>query len=183
MRIISGRWRGRILPARVPPETRPTLDAVREAVFNILSTRIEWSGRRVLDVFAGTGALGLEALSRGASWCTFVERSANACKAIVENCRALRVEREFYAVVRADAVKYLRSATEQFDVVFADPPYGNATMVQLLIEAIQEANCIAPEAVVVVEHAASIALPVPLRYELLVHRCWGKTACTIFLRQ
>jgi 16S rRNA (guanine(966)-N(2))-methyltransferase RsmD len=118
MRIISGEARGRKLKPVAGEGTRPTSDRVKEAMFNILQFHLE--GRRVLDLFAGTGQLGAEALSRGAKECVFVEQSAAAGAVIKENTRFF----EKRAVIRtAEVLRWLEGDTGHFDVVLIDPPY------------------------------------------------------------
>ena len=124
MRVIAGRYGGRRLQAPPGEATRPTSDRVREALFSILGDRVD--GARVLDLFAGSGALGLEALSRGAASATFVDSAPAAIKAVRANLAALGAEAE---VVRSDALRWLRAApsgARQYDLVFLDPPYRRA---------------------------------------------------------
>ena len=118
MRIVAGTHGGRRLTAPRGTQTRPTSDRVREALFSILGERV--SGARVLDLFAGTGALGMEALSRGAASATFVDRDVAAVRA---NLEALALEGEVH---RRDALAFLRTASGPFDLVFLDPPYREA---------------------------------------------------------
>jgi 16S rRNA (guanine966-N2)-methyltransferase len=123
-RIIAGRYGGRRIGAPPGSGTRPTSDRVREALFSILGARV--AGARVLDLFAGSGALGLEALSRGAGAVTFVEAAPPALRALRANVAALGADAD---VVRADALKWLRAASagaRQYDLVFLDPPYRQA---------------------------------------------------------
>jgi 16S rRNA (guanine966-N2)-methyltransferase len=123
-RVIAGRFGGRRLQAPPGDATRPTADRVREALFSILGDRTR--DARVLDLFAGSGALGLEALSRGARAATFVERAQPALDCLRTNLEALGAEAE---VVRADALRWLRGASagaRQYDLVFLDPPYRRA---------------------------------------------------------
>jgi len=183
MRVIGGEWGGRILPARVPPETRPTQDAVREAIFNMLTSRLELEGIRVLDLFAGTGALGIEALSRGASSCTFVERSRRARAAIEENCQALGVERERYRIVARDAIDFLKGSETTVDLVFADPPYTAVEQVVQLCREIERSRCVPSGAIIVLEHAAYVEPPIGEHLHIVIQRRWGQTACTIFERR
>jgi 16S rRNA (guanine(966)-N(2))-methyltransferase RsmD len=125
MRIVSGAWGGRRLQAPPGDATRPTSDRVREALFSILGARV--AGARVLDLFAGSGALGLEALSRGAATATFVDSAPAAVRAVRANLEALGAEAE---VRRQDAVRFLggaRDAACPYDLVFLDPPYRLAT--------------------------------------------------------
>jgi 16S rRNA (guanine(966)-N(2))-methyltransferase RsmD len=124
MRVIAGRYGGRRLVAPPGATTRPTSDRVREALFSILGPRVEEAA--VLDLFAGSGALGLEALSRGAADVTFVDSAPAALRALRANLEALGADAE---VVRADAVRWLRTAScrgRQYSLVFLDPPYRRA---------------------------------------------------------
>ncbi|MBC2777967.1 16S rRNA (guanine(966)-N(2))-methyltransferase RsmD [Parasphingopyxis marina] len=120
MRIISGGWRGRKLVAPEGQATRPTADRVREALFSMLQSRIgSFEGLRIADIFAGSGALGLEALSRGAAHCTFVEQDRAAIAALRVNIDAL----EASADIRAALAESIGSAVQPCDVIFLDPPY------------------------------------------------------------
>ncbi|GIV54852.1 MAG: methyltransferase [Candidatus Kapaibacterium sp.] len=183
MRVIAGRWGGRILPARVPPGTRPTQDAVREAMFNMIAHRMELAGAVVLDLFAGTGSLGIEALSRGASHCTFVERSGRACTAIEDNCHALSIEREQYRILREDAIGFVEQCTEAFDLVVADPPYAARESVANLCQVIERSACLHAGTLVVIEHAAALTPVTGTRLVVVAHRKWGQTAWTLFAQQ
>ncbi len=118
MRIISGQWRGRVLKAPSGQATRPTSERAREALFSMLASRIgSFEDLKVCDLFAGTGALGLEALSRGAAHCTFVEADRTALEILKANIAMLRAN----AVVRQQAAEHFSGGP--FDIVFADPPY------------------------------------------------------------
>jgi 16S rRNA (guanine966-N2)-methyltransferase len=154
LRIIAGQWRGRKF--RFPPiDIRPTPDRVRETLFNWLQTRIE--GARCLDLFAGSGALGLEALSRGAAEVTFIEQERTATKAI----EALLVEWQASEghVLCADALGFLaaRPPARPFDVVFLDPPYGSSALAACARRL--GAGWLAPGARIYVERARREALP------------------------
>src|SRR3954449_3689501 len=174
MRVIAGEWRGR--PPEGPPgaATRPTSDRVREALFSILAARVP--GARVLDLFAGSGALGIEALSRGAAQATFVDDAVAAVRAIEANLNAVRAT----AVVRrTDALRFLgaaRNGGAQYDLVFLDPPYRQA---ERLAPALSEAlpAVLAPGAVAVAEsdRRAPLALTLPLHDE----RRYGDTLIRI----
>lgn len=123
MRIIAGQWRGRPLVAPPGDSTRPTSDRAREGLFSMLASRLgSFDGLRVADLFAGTGALGLEALSRGAAHCTFIERERSAIVAIERNIAKLDAGAR--SEVRTGAVERAGPPREPFDLVFMDPPYG-----------------------------------------------------------
>ena len=156
MRIIAGRFRGHPLATLGKGDDkarlRPTSDRVRESLFSMLEggrfgSPVE--GARVLDLFAGTGALGFEALSRGASHVTFVENGRTGARLIAENRRKLSVEGET-ALIRADACCLPTNAAEPFDLVFLDPPYGQ----KLGEKALASSGWIAPGALVVWEEGA-----------------------------
>jgi 16S rRNA (guanine966-N2)-methyltransferase len=129
MRIIAGRWRGHPIKAPPSPRTRPTTDRVREAWMSMLHP--SFPGARVLDLFAGSGALGLEALSRGARHVTFVERSGPVLKVLRANIATLGAGAES-RVVRDDALRFVEAVEpDDFDIVLADPPYGSGEAVAL----------------------------------------------------
>ena len=121
MRVISGTARGRRLKELEGMETRPTTDRVKEGMFNVLQFDIE--GRRVLDLFAGTGQLGIECLSRGAKEAVFVDRRTDAVRLIRENLKVTDLA-DRAKVVSGDSVAYLKSLQEQFDIILLDPPYA-----------------------------------------------------------
>lgn len=168
MRIISGQWRGRALIAPPGDATRPTADRVREALFSMLASRVgSFEGLRVLDGFAGTGALGLEALSRGAAHATFVENDAAAVKALRGNIAALKAP----ADVIPAPIETLGHAPAPFDIILLDPPYesglGDTALARLI-----ERGWIAPHALISVETSRKEAIASD--FEMLVVRDHGK---------
>jgi 16S rRNA (guanine966-N2)-methyltransferase len=175
MRVIAGTYGGRTLKAPPGAATRPTSDRVREALFSILGPRTD--GARVLDLFAGSGALGLEALSRGAANVTFVDEAAAAIRAVKANLAALGADAQ---TRRGDALRFLGSASAagaQYDLVFLDPPYRLAErLAQPLSEALPAV--LAPGAVAVAEcdRRAPLALDLPLHDE----RRYGDTLIRIY---
>jgi 16S rRNA (guanine966-N2)-methyltransferase len=128
VRIIAGRWKGRRLEALRGREVRPTSDRVREAWMSALGGRVE--GARVVDLFAGSGALGLEALSRGAASVVFVERARGALGVLRANIELLGAAPEC-TVVDRDVFRFLASVEEPFDIALADPPYGQGLAARL----------------------------------------------------
>jgi 16S rRNA (guanine966-N2)-methyltransferase len=153
MRIVAGEWGGRRIQAPPGRGTRPTTDRVREAWMSTVAPHLP--GARVLDLFAGSGALGLEALSRGAASATFVEQDAKALAALRANADALGAG-EAAAVVKGDAIKYARGlAAGAFDVAFADPPYAKGFARELA-----EAFAAVPfAAMLCIEHGKDDVLP------------------------
>jgi 16S rRNA (guanine966-N2)-methyltransferase len=174
MRVIAGRFKGRRLQAPPGLATRPTSDRVREALFSILGERVP--GARVLDLFAGSGALGIEALSRGAAAATFVDNAAPAIRTLEANLRELDAEA---TVVRAEVRRFLGGASRggrQYDLVFLDPPYRLAATLGPELSA--------PLGSVLVEGAAVVAESdhrVPLALDLPLHdeRRYGDTLIRI----
>ncbi len=184
MRIVGGRFRGRSIGAPPGTLTRPTSDRVRESLFNILAHGVEGfgiEGARVLDLFAGSGALGLEALSRGAAYCLFVEDNADARGAIRENIEALGLTGAS-KLWRRDATKLGPAAPMQpFQLLFADPPYGKGLGEQAL-GAAAEGCWLSPGAVCVLEERADVAVALPAAFAPLEVRTYGDTALH-FLRK
>jgi 16S rRNA (guanine966-N2)-methyltransferase len=185
VRIVAGQWRGRAIRTPEVSATRPTSDRARQAVFNILE-HAPWSpgleDQRIIDLFAGSGALGLEALSRGAAFCLFVERAETALTAIRANAQAFGASAGA-RILRQDAARLgMRPPTEApFDMAFLDPPYGQGLGEQAL-EALRDGGWLAPEAVAVLERGADEAGAVPDGYELLDERRYG-AAKVSFLRR
>lgn len=174
MRVIAGRFGGRRLVTPRGGATRPTSDRVREALFSVLGEAVD--GARVLDLFAGSGALGIEALSRGASQVTFVDSAPAAVRAIRSNLEALGIEAE---VQRSDARAALRTAragARQYDLIFVDPPYRlAATLGPGLSEGISV--LLAPGGSVVSE--SDRREPLQLNLPLRDHRRYGDTLIRI----
>jgi len=177
MRIVGGIFRGHRLAGPPGEATRPTSDRVRESVFNILAHGIEGfslAGARVMDVFAGTGALGLEAISRGARFCLFVDESAAARGVIRQNSDSLGVI-GLVKIWRRDATRLGPCAPQPgFDLVFADPPYGRGLGQQVLVSLI-EGKWLNPGAVVIVEEAVKTEIPEVPGLALLERRDYGDT--------
>jgi 16S rRNA (guanine966-N2)-methyltransferase len=174
MRVVAGRWGGRRLQAPPGDATRPTSDRVREAVFSVLGPRLQ--GARVLDLFAGSGALGIEALSRGAAEATFVDSAPAAQKALRANLAALGADAE---TRRQDAARFLAGASEasrQYDLVFLDPPYRLAGRLGGELSAMLPA-VLAPGATVIAESDRRT----PLELDLPLHdeRRYGDTLIRI----
>ncbi|PLX51438.1 MAG: 16S rRNA (guanine(966)-N(2))-methyltransferase RsmD [Desulfobulbaceae bacterium] len=190
MRIISGRSRGRSLltpktSRTKDPLIRPTSDKAREALFNIIGPRIV--GARVLDLFAGTGALGLEALSRGADQAVFVDDSRYACALVAENCRLCQ-EEGASLILRRNLRKTPRFLTKlgaerPFDLIFMDPPYGKGFVGNLLYFLAKSEGVLAEHGCIIVEEAADSNLPDRCQDLLLKERrLYGKTAFGFYQR-
>lgn len=154
MRIIAGKYRGRRLKSPPSTQTRPTSDRLRETLFNVLAPRIE--DARFLDLCAGTGAVGIEALSRGAGHVTFVDQSRKMCSLIEANTSVLGIDKKEFELVNADAFDYLRRHAKKeqvpFDIIFFDPPYAADYEAVLKLVAEHSPGLLSNEGVLIVEH-------------------------------
>ena len=183
MRIVGGTLRGRPLATPRSDSIRPTSDRTREAVFNIIAHG--WpqllDGARVLDLFAGTGALGLEALSRGASQALFIEESAEGRGLIRTNVEAFGLQ-GVAKIFRRDATKLGEPGTiVPFNLVFADPPYGKGLAEKALQSALS-GGWLTPDALIVVEEAIGSPFQPPQGLKLVERRDWGDTGVTFCTR-
>jgi 16S rRNA (guanine966-N2)-methyltransferase len=180
MRIVGGQFRGRPLVGPGDDRTRPTSDRVREAIFNILAHGIaefELDGAKVLDLFAGTGALGLEALSRGAAYCLFVEQEAEARALIRRNVEALGLT-GVTKIFRRDATELGPAGRNGgFTLTFLDPPYGQGLTERALASA-AAGGWLAPGAIAVIEERKGTAIALPAGFVQLDRRTWGDTEAT-----
>lgn len=159
LHIIGGSLRGR--PLKSPRgQTRPTLAITRKAVFDILRPHID--GASFLDLFAGSGAMGIEALSQGASHATFIDSSKEAIRCIRENIRSLQLE-DNTTVFLADAQKALKKLKKPFDIVYIDPPYADAALLIPILETLDQSSLLTDNAIVLIEEG----YPSPLHLDKL----------------
>ena len=180
MRIIAGEKRSRRLAAPEGTDTRPTADRVREALFSILGRRV--SGARVLDLYAGSGALALESLSRGAAAAVLVDCGAKACRVIRENIDALAYgdRAQLLRMTDTAALAKLSAAGEQFDLVFLDPPYRMDTAP--VCERLAREGLLAAGGLIVTEHAKETPPAVSGALALTDRRIYGVTGLSLFAR-
>ncbi|MCL1939055.1 MAG: 16S rRNA (guanine(966)-N(2))-methyltransferase RsmD [Desulfovibrionaceae bacterium] len=179
MRIIAGAYKGRTLKTTTGPGFRPAMGKVREALFSMLEARgVDWPTVRVLDLFAGSGSLGFEALSRGAAEVCFVESAPYAAKVIAANADLLGVEHSRVSIRREEAAKVLsRRAAQAYDVVFIDPPYKLDVLSNTLAALIKHA-WVEPGAVINAEVEAKQPFEPEKAHpalELLADRTYGQT--------
>ncbi len=181
MRVIAGCAKSRRLKVPKGLKIRPTLDKVREALFDILGN--DAAVDRVLDLYAGSGSLGIEAISRGAKYCTFVDNNPKCIKAIRENLSNLGFGSRSN-VLRSNVSKALRSlekVAQRFDLVFMDPPYGEA---KISLQQVAKSDILSPHCVVVVEHYKKDAMPKeagPLR--MIKASRYGDTVLSFYRRR
>lgn len=161
-RIIAGQWRRRRLKFPELPGIRPSPDRVRETLFNWLRDALP--GARCLDLFAGSGALGLEALSRGAASVLFVDRELRVIEALRAHLALLRTEGG--EVRQADALAFLGGPAQPFDIVFLDPPFDSPLLAASLVALAQGGWC-APRGLLYMEHARAVSVALPAGWELI----------------
>ena len=177
MRVITGRARGATLKTPEGLQTRPTTDRVKEALFSVIHFDIP--GAHVLDLFGGTGQLGIEALSRGAKRAVFVDESDKACKLINENLRRTRLEQEG-TVVRGDYLAYLGRCREKFNIIFLDPPYAEVFLENAL-KRITEIDILQSGGIIVTERPLGKDLPFNFEgYERSKDYKYGNTLITLY---
>ena len=191
MRIVGGTYRSRTIAAPKGEGTRPTTDRVREALFSTLGSAMGgFDGIRVLDAFAGSGALGLEAISRGAAFSLFTDTASAAVACIKKNAASLGVPSDSYAVVKADIAKSVALAAHHgpFDLVFLDPPYAmEPADVLALVDGLDAAGALGADVTVSYEHARGTdidaALAAHAAWERYTAKVYGDTAIDIIVRK
>ena len=177
MRVITGKARGVQLKTPEGMLTRPTADRVKEALFSIIN--FDLPGAAVLDLFGGTGQLGIEALSRGANSAVFVDQREDACKIIRENLRRTKLESQG-RVVRSDYLDYLRRSREKFDIILLDPPYAEVFLENAL-KCITEIDILKSDGIIVAERPVEKDLPFEFEgFTRSKDYKYGKTLLTIY---
>lgn len=168
MRVISGEYRGRRLIAPIGTKARPTTDRVKEAMFGVLQFHI--AGARVLDAFAGSGALGIEALSRGAAHVDFIEKDPSCLRALEQNLKAIGNANA--SVHRGDALRII-PGLGPFDIMLLDPPYDKELYLPVL-EAAKEHEILSDKAIIVAECRKTFDLSAPMEYNLTKRKNYGE---------
>ena len=177
MRVITGKARGVQLKTPDGMLTRPTADRVKEALFSIIN--FDLPGAAVLDLFGGTGQLGIEALSRGADSAVFVDQREDACKIIRENLRRTKLESQG-RVIRSDYLDYLRRSREKFDIILLDPPYAEVFLENAL-KCITEIDILKTDGIIVAERPVEKELPFEFEgFTRSKDYKYGKTLLTIY---
>ncbi len=167
MRVTSGIRKGALLQSAEDLSVRPTTDKVKQAIFNMI--QFEIPGRNVLDLFAGSGALGIEALSRGANHCTFVDIQPEIVR---KNVKKVRFE-EMSRIVKSDYLSFLDGTNSPFDLVFLDPPYQKG-MLPLALEGLVKRNLLLPGSLIVWEYDLGENISVPQEIRILKERNFGR---------
>jgi 16S rRNA (guanine(966)-N(2))-methyltransferase RsmD len=179
MRVITGSARGRRLKELPGLETRPTTDRVKEGLFSAVQFDLE--GRRALDLFAGTGQLGIEALSRGAASAVFVDRRSDAVQVIRENLRITGLT-DRARVLAGDSMEYLAAVREKFGLIFLDPPYESGLLESALAH-IARFDILLPDGIMIAEHPADRRMPALAQpYGIFRTYRYGKIGVTVYRR-
>lgn len=180
MRVISGTARGRRLGQLQGIDTRPTTDQVKESIFNIIQFDVE--GRRVLDLFAGTGQLGIEALSRGAAGCTFVDNRRDAAALIRSNLKLCNLT-DSVRVMQGDSMGYLSACRETFHLIFLDPPY-QTNLLENALKKIAEIDMLSENGIIICESPVEKVLPeLPAPYRKGREYRYGKIKVTVYRKE
>ena len=178
MRVISGIRKGLKLKAPDGMNTRPTTDRVKESVFNIIQTHIP--SDNVLDLFSGSGALGIEALSRRCGKCTFVEYNKQAFELVRHNVEISKLSDNAHLVF-SDAISYLASASEPFDIIFLDPPY-NKGLIAPVLDKISERNLLSVDGIIVIETEKDGEAVLHPDFRCVRNAVYGKTVISVLVR-
>lgn len=177
MRVITGKYRGKKLFSPIGNDVRPTTDRIKETVFNILSAKRKFDGAMVLDLFSGSGALGIEALSRGAKTVVFVDKSRDSFELTKKNLAHVGASAEVYNTDYQVALKKLEG--RQFDFIFLDPPYFGKNE-QNIFDLIQKYDLLTQNGIIFLEHSTAIDLPQTEERYIIDNRVCGKTSITFF---
>ncbi|NUN68908.1 MAG: 16S rRNA (guanine(966)-N(2))-methyltransferase RsmD [Bacteroidetes bacterium] len=178
MRVIAGIYKGRKLVTVPDNSVRPATDRVKGAIFNVLQSRINWTQARVLDLYAGSGSVGIEALSRGARNCIFVEKSRTALTFLKKNIETIGAGSDAN-VVYGDVDAFIASTRTQYTVVFADPPYALEALKDIP-DTIFAKGIVADDGYLVIEHPARYEFAKNGLWEVVVEKTYGNTAVSFF---
>ncbi|MDD8019405.1 MAG: 16S rRNA (guanine(966)-N(2))-methyltransferase RsmD [Bacteroidota bacterium] len=178
MRVIAGKYKNRILKTVADNSVRPATDKVKGAIFNVMQSRVDWTQSVVLDLYAGSGSVGIEALSRGAQRVVFVENSRSALQFLKMNLDTVGANGNAQ-VVFGDVEKFLQSSLTKYSVVFADPPYALEALADLPTK-IFERDIVAAGGYLIIEHPARFEFHPGSLWEIVAHKEYGRTNVSFF---
>lgn len=178
MRVVAGKYKNRILKTVADNSVRPATDKVKGAIFNVMQSRVDWSRSVVLDLYAGSGSIGIEALSRGAQRVVFVENSRSALQFLTLNLEAIGANGDTH-VVFGDVDKFLQSGLTKYNVVFADPPYALEGLADLPNK-IFERDIVAGGGYLIIEHPTRFEFLPGTLWEIAVQKEYGRTSVSFF---
>ncbi len=174
MRIISGIYGGRRYKGKIPEGVRPTLDQARESIFNILMGLKDMDEMQIADICAGTGALGLEALSRGGESVSFVEKNRKVIDMIKRIMDEFDVPKEEYEIINSDALKFCKNTDKKYDIIFSDPPY-KAGFTNEMLQIIVDRNLLNADGIMVLEYSKIYGVVIPEGMTLIKEKNFGET--------
>lgn len=196
MRIISGKYKGRVFNSKLPTGIRPTQDIMRETIFNILNNHIDFENKIVADVCAGAGMLGIEALSRGANFVYFVDKNRKAIEFIQNNLNSINAEKEFYKILHLDAIQFINhfirkeflsnnakseiNKNNLLDILFLDPPY-NTNIVNDIVRFVAENNVMNNEGIIIAESSIHYQILLLEKFHVLTERQFGASKVTFIV--
>jgi len=171
MRIISGKYKGRRFDGKIPSNVRPTQDALRETIFNIMLNHFDFDDKVFCDLCAGTGAVGIEALSRGAEFAYFIDISKGSLEYIKSNIDIFNVPIDSYRLIKCKAEVFFEKKSDDklIDVIFADPPYS-ANIINKILFSVANSNFVPIESYIAIEYSKDTSLIIPGNLELITQR-------------
>lgn len=178
MRVVAGKYKNRILKTVADKSVRPATDKVKGAIFNIMQSRVDWTNCTVLDLYAGSGSVGIEALSRGAKNAVFVENSRSAIQFLKLNLTSIGADGQAQ-VVAADVDKFIRGSRVKYNVIFADPPYALESLAELPTRIFQS-DIVARGGYLIVEHPARFEFQPSSEWDVVVRKAYGRTSVSFF---
>lgn len=192
MRIIAGKYKGKTFNSKLPTGIRPTQDAMRETIFNILNNYLEFNENIVVaDICAGAGMLGIEALSRGSKFIYFVDKSVKSTGYIQNNLDSMNIEKHYYKILNLDALQFVNhwksmhsnaeNTNNKLDIIFIDPPY-NTSITNDVLYYINEYDILNKDGVIVAETAVHNIVAIPESYSILTERQFGASKVTFITK-
>jgi len=178
MRVIAGKYKGRILKTVPDNSVRPATDKVKGAIFNVMQSRMDWAQAIVLDLYAGSGSVGIEALSRGAKKIVFVENSRNALQFLKLNLETIGANGSSQ-IIYGDVENFLRTGSKKYNVVFADPPYSMEKLDELPNK-IFNSGIVAKDGYLIIEHPTHFEFQQGVEWETAVQKIYGRTCVSFF---
>jgi len=183
MRIISGLYKGRVFNPKLPDGIRPTTDKARETIFNLLNNYTDFDNIAIADLCAGSGAFGIEALSRGARIVDFIDKSRNSCNYIRQACSTFSIPTQNYRLINQDVLYYLKhyniTVHGQYDLIFTDPPYALHLVNNIALE-IAKNNILKSEGMFIAECSTLDGISAPKELEKINERIFGETKVLFF---
>jgi 16S rRNA (guanine966-N2)-methyltransferase len=179
LRVISGKYGGRVLKGKMPKGTRPTTDKSRESLFSVLNNYIYFEGKRVLDCYAGSGLVGIEFLSRGSDFCTFIEKGGKQISNLKSFLSELNVPSNDYNLIKSDVLKFLNSEPElPYNIIFSDAPY-DLKSANDIIQTVENNKWLANEGFLILETSKEETVKYSEQYILVKEKIFGISKLTI----